>query len=209
MSASGEVIYIIDDEAGMRRALTRLLRAEGYVVRAFASAREFLAEDHHKGVACLLLDVAMPDLNVLDLQRQLTQAGILMPIVFLTGTGDIPMSVQAIKSGAVDFLTKPVNDADLLRAVRAALERAGEQRSEIAEAALLGERLAKLTPRELEVMRHVVTGKLNKQIAAELGTGEQNIKIHRGRVMEKMEVESLADLVRAAARLGLDRKTVL
>ena len=142
----------------------------------------------------------------MDLQQRLTHAGILLPIVFLTGHGDIPMSVQAIKAGAVDFLTKPVNDADLLRAVRAALQRAAEQHERASETAKLRERLASLTPREREVMDHVVAGRLNKQIAGDLGTGEHTIKVHRARVMQKLGVESLADLVRVAENLGTGGK---
>ena len=203
MSMPGGIIYVVDDEAGMRKALTRLLRAEGFDVRAFASAREFLAASHAEESACLVLDVTMPELDGLELQRRLTRAGGLVPVVFLTGNGDIPMSVRAIKEGAVDFLTKPVNDADLLRAVRTALELAASRKTAHAETAALSARYASLTPREREVMAHVVAGELNKQIAAALGTGEQNIKIHRSRVMEKMGVESLADLVRAAGRLGV------
>jgi len=199
------IVHVVDDEAGMRKALARLLRAEGFEVRAFATAREFLAAYRAEETACLILDVAMPDLDGLELQRQLTHAGALVPIVFLTGHGDIPMSVRAIKSGAVDFLTKPVNDADLLRAVRAALHLAATRDAEQAANAALAARHATLTPREREVMALVVAGKLNKQIAAALGAGEQNIKIHRGRVMEKMAVESLADLVRAAERLGIGK----
>ena len=205
MSTPGGIIYVVDDEAGMRKALTRLLRADGFDVRAFASAQDFLAAHRAEETACLVLDVAMPGLDGIELQRRLTHAGALVPIVFLTGTGDIPMSVRAIKAGAVDFLTKPVNDADLLRAVRAALALAASSKIEHAEQAALAERLATLTPREREVMAHVVAGQLNKQIAGDLGTSEQNIKIHRGRVMEKMGVESLADLVRAAERLGIGK----
>jgi len=143
----------------------------------------------------------MPELDGLHLQRRLTHDGILLPIVFLTGHGDIPMSVRAMKAGAVDFLTKPVKDTDLLRAVRAALVRAAEQH----EIAVISARLSHLTPREREVMKHVIAGKLNKQIAFDLGTGEQNIKIHRGRVMHKMGIASVADLVRIAEKLGIDR----
>lgn len=205
MSTPGGIIYVVDDEAGMRKALTRLLRAEGFDVRAFASAQDFLAAHRAEEIACLVLDVAMPGLDGIELQRRLTHAGALVPIVFLTGTGDIPMSVRAIKDGAVDFLTKPVNDADLLRAVRAALALAASRKTEHTAHAALAERLATLTPREREVMAHVVAGQLNKQIAGDLGTSEQNIKIHRGRVMEKMGVESLADLVRAAERLGIGK----
>ena len=203
MSPPPPTVHIVDDEAGMRKALTRLLRAEDFEVRAFASALEFLAAYRVEETACLVLDVTMPELDGLELQRRLTHAGALVPIVFLTGKGDIPMSVRAIKDGAVDFLTKPVNDADLLRAVRIALQLAASRKTEHAATAALAERYASLTPREREVMAHVVAGELNKQIAATLGTGEQNIKIHRGRVMQKMGVESLADLVRVAERLGI------
>lgn len=206
MSAPCGTVFLLDDEAGMVRALTRLLSVEGFTVRGFTSARAFLDSCPTEEPSCLVLDVAMPELDGLELQRRLTEAGNLMPIVFLTGHGDIPMTVQAIKAGAVDFLTKPVNDTDLLRAVRSALQRAVEQRESISEMALLRERCSHLTPREREVMEHVVRGQLNKQIAAELGIGAHSIKIHRSRVMEKMEVESLADLVRAATRLGVGRK---
>ena len=209
MSGPGGIVYVVDDEPGMRKALTRLLRAEGLGVRAFASAREFLAAYDVEETACLLLDVEMPELNGLELQGRLTHAGVPVPIVFLTGRGDIPMSVRAIKSGAVDFLTKPVNDTALLRAVRAALQIAASQKSAQAALAALTERFARLTPREREVMTHVVAGKLNKQIAADLGAAEQTIKIHRGRVMEKMGIESLADLVRAAEQLNIGRSSEL
>jgi FixJ family two-component response regulator len=196
-------VFLLDDEAGMLKALTRLLEAESFAVRAFTSAKAFLESYRPEAFSCLVLDVAMPELNGLELQQRLTQAGVLLPIVFLTGHGDIPMSVQAIKVGALDFLTKPVKDVDLLRAVRAALQRAAEQRESIMEAALLRQRYSVLTPREREVMAHVIAGELNKQVAYALGIGEHTIKVHRSRVMEKMGVESLPDLVRAAKRLGL------
>lgn len=202
MNASHSTVFLLDDEPGMLKALARLLKAEGFTVQAFTSAKTFLESYRPEILGCLVLDVAMPELNGLELQQHLTRSGFLLPIVFLTGHGDIPMSVQAIKAGAVDFLTKPVKDADLLRAVRAALQRAVEQRDLISEIALLRRRYASLTPRESEVMAHVVAGQLNKQVAGELGIGEHTIKIHRARVMEKMGVESLADLVRAAERLG-------
>ncbi len=205
MNAVGGIVYIVDDEAGMRKALSRLLRTEGFDPRTFATAREFLLAYRPGETACLVLDVAMPGLDGLELQRRLTHLGLLVPIVFLTGHGDIPMSVSAIKEGAVDFLTKPVNDADLLRALRTGLELAATRRAEQAANALLTARHATLTPREREIMEHVIAGKLNKQIAADLGTGEQNIKIHRGRVMSKMGVVSVADLVRAAQRLGIGK----
>jgi len=203
MSENNSTIFILDDEPGMLKALMRLLKAEGFTVQAFTSAKAFLESYSPETLSCMVLDVAMPELNGLELQEHLTRSGLLLPIVFLTGHGDIPMSVQAIKAGAVDFLTKPVKDADLLRAVRAALQRAVEQRELILEIASLRQRYNSLTPRESEVMALVVAGHLNKQIAADLGTGEHTIKVHRARVMEKMGFEALADLVRAGERLGL------
>ncbi len=201
MNTDTATIYIVDDEPGMRKALCRLLRAEGFGAQAFASPHEFLAGYDAEVAACLLLDVAMPEIGGMEFQQLLAKRGLQIPIVFLTAHGDIPMSVRAVKAGATDFLTKPVNDADLLRAVRAALETAAKQAAEQSVQKSLTTRHATLTPREREVMALVVTGMLNKQIAAQLGTGEQNIKIHRSRVMEKMGVTSLADLVRAAERL--------
>jgi FixJ family two-component response regulator len=198
-------VFLLDDEPGMLKALTRLLKAEGFTVRAFTSAKAFLESYQPEALSCLVLDVAMPELDGLELQQRLTRAGILLPTVFLTGHGDIPMSVQAIKAGALDFLTKPVKDVDLLRAVRAALQRAAEQREIIAATALLRQRYSSLTAREREVMAHVVAGELNKQVADALGIGEHTIKVHRSRVMDKMGVQSLADLVRAAERLGLGK----
>ena len=198
---SNPTVYLLDDEPGMVKAVTRLLRARGFEVQGFTTPSSFLDAYRPGSDSCLVLDVAMPELDGLHLQRRLTHDGILLPIVFLTGHGDIPMSVRAMKAGAVDFLTKPVKDTDLLRAVRAALVRAAEQH----EIAVISARLSHLTPREREVMKHVIAGKLNKQIAFDLGTGEQNIKIHRGRVMHKMGIESVADLVRIAEKLGIER----
>ena len=198
---SNPTVYLLDDEPGMVKAVTRLLRARGFEVQGFTTPSSFLDAYRPGSDSCLVLDVAMPELDGLHLQRRLTHDGILLPIVFLTGHGDIPMSVRAMKAGAVDFLTKPVKDTDLLRAVRAALVRAAEQH----EIAVISARLSHLTRREREVMKHVIAGKLNKQIAFDLGTGEQNIKIHRGRVMHKMGIESVADLVRIAEKLGIDR----
>ena len=204
-STANGIVYVVDDEAGMRKALTRLLRAEGFEVRAFESARDFLAAYQVEEIACIVLDVSMPEVGGVELQRRLKQADIFAPIVFLTGHGDIPTGVHAIKSGAVDFLTKPVNDAALLHAVRAALQKAASEKNAHATTTGLAARYATLTPREREVMSHVVTGKLNKQIAADLGIVLQTIKRHRGRVMEKMGVVSIADLVRAAQVLHLEK----
>jgi FixJ family two-component response regulator len=201
-------VYVLDDEREMVKALTRLLRAKRFEVRGFTSVRAFLEAGRPEGTACLVLDVAMPELDGLELQRHLTRQGILIPIIFLTGHGDIPMSVRAIKAGATDFLTKPVDAALLIQAVRTALQAAETRRREIAETEALAARMAGLTPREREVMEHVVAGELNKQIAAELGTGEQNIKLHRAHIMKKMGVQSLAELVRAAERLGVGKRAI-
>jgi FixJ family two-component response regulator len=203
MSTVGQSVYLLDDDPEVLKALSRLLRAEGFPVRAFSSAHEFLAEYRPDEPACVLLDVAMPEMDGLELQRRLTNTGTVPPIVFLTGRGDIPTSVRAMKSGASDFLTKPVDDVTLLRTVRSALRAAVEQRHAISETAAIVARYHSLTPREREVMAQVVDGMLNKQIAAALGASEKTIKVHRARVMEKMGVESVADLVRAAGKLGL------
>ena len=203
MSTSNGIVYLLDDEPELVKALTRLLRGKHFDVRGFTSVRAFLEAYRPQDTACLVLDVTMPELNGLELQRQLTHQGILIPIIFLTAHGDVPMSVRAIKAGATDFLIKPVDAAVLVPAVRAALQTAETQRQTIAETAALAARLATLTPREREVMQHVVAGQLHNHIAAEPGTGEQNIKVHRASVMKKMGVESLADLVRAAERLGI------
>lgn len=201
MNHQDGIVYLLDDDLAMVKALTRLLRAKQFNVREFTSVRVFLEACQPQNPACLVLDVAMPELNGLELQRRLTHQGILIPIIFLTGHGDIPMSVRAIKAGATDFLIKPVDATALVRAVRAALEISHTQRESIREIAAITARFATLTPREREVMEHVVAGKLNKQIAADLGTGEQNIKLHRAHVMQKMAVESVADLVRVVERL--------
>ncbi|MCL4181413.1 MAG: response regulator [Verrucomicrobia bacterium] len=205
MSTPAGIVYVLDDEPEMVKALTRLLRAKHFDVRGFVSVDAFLKAYGPHECACLVLDVAMPELDGLELQRRLSQQQLPLPIIFLTGHGDIPMSVRAIKAGATDFLTKPVDAAALVPAVCAALQAAETRRRTFAEIEVLKARLASLTPREREVMEHVVAGQLNKQIAADLGTGEQNIKLHRAHIMEKMGVESLAELVRAAARLGVGK----
>ena len=203
MSATTPTIFIVDDDPAVLKGLGRLLRSARLAFVTFSSPNEFLQCFDPATPGCLVLDVAMPGLNGLELQAALAEKGCTIPIIFLTGHGDIPMSVQAMKRGALDFLTKPVNDEDLLKAVRAALEKDRGTRQARAELGDLQARLDSLTPREREVFVHVVSGQLNKQIAADLGTVEKTIKVHRARVMEKMGVESLADLVRAAERLCL------
>ena len=203
MNTVNGIVYVLDDEPEMVKALTRVLRARRCEVLGFTSVRAFLDAYRPEHTACLVLDVAMPELDGLALQQRLTHEGILIPIIFLTGHGNIPLTVRAIKAGATDFLTKPVDAGTLVRAVRAALQLAQNQRQAVAEMAGLTARLASLTPRQREVMERVVAGQLNKQIAFDLGTGEPNIKLLRAHVMRKMGVESLADLVRAAGRLGI------
>ncbi len=199
-------IFLVDDDASVRRALTRLIKSAGYQVEAFASAREFLERGaNHDGPSCLVLDVRMPGLSGLDLQRELRRLNETLPIIFITGHGDIPTSVDAMKAGAVDFIPKPFKASVLLRALEQALARAVHDRTEQSELADIQRRLETLTAREREVMALVVSGMLNKQIAFELGTVEKTIKVHRARVMEKMEVESFADLVRLAARAGIGK----
>jgi len=196
-------IFLVDDDLAVRKALSRVLRGEVWTVEAFDSAEAFLAHDKRRGTGCLVLDVAMPGIDGFALQRLLAEEGSAMPIVFLTGHGDIPMSVQAMKHGAVDFLTKPVNGQALLRAVRAALALDASTRQARTEMADLEDRLASLTPREREVLAAVVKGKLNKQIAGELGIVEQTVKFHRARIMDRMRVRTLAELMHVAIRLGV------
>lgn len=198
---------MVDDDPSVLRALTRLFAAAGLEACAFPSPAAFLQAHDPATPGCLVLDLALPGLDGLELQQALTVSDCARPIVFITGRGDIPTSVRAMKGGAVDFLTKPVNDRDLLAAVRNALEIDRLAREAQAEMDGLRERLAALTPREREVLGHVVAGRLNKQIAADLGTVEKTIKVHRARIMEKMAVRSLADLVRIAERLGIPPAT--
>jgi FixJ family two-component response regulator len=203
MTPVRETVFIVDDDASVREALGNLMRSVGLHAQLFASAQEFLKTPQPDSAACLILDVRMPGLGGLDCQRQLAEAGFHVPIVFMTGHGDIPMSVRAIKAGAVDFLTKPFRDQDLLDAVQQALDRDRMRRAVEQTITDLRERFRTLTPRQREVMVWVVAGRLNKQIAAELGTSEVTVKVHRGHVMRKMQADSVADLVRMAGTLGL------
>jgi len=196
-------VFVVDDDPGVLRALTRLLVAAGFEARPFPSPAAFLEQHDPATPGCLVLDVALPGLDGLQLQQTLTASGAGRPIVFITGRGDIPSSVRAMKAGAVDFLTKPVNDRELLAAVRNAIEMNRRARVAQIELDALGQRLASLTPREREVLAHVVAGRLNKQIAADLGTVEKTIKVHRARIMQKTAARSLAELVRIADKLGI------
>ena len=199
-----QVVFVVDDDASMRDAISRLLNAVGLTVQTFASAREFLAGRLPDVPGCVVLDVRLPGLSGLDLQREMVERGIHIPVIFITGHGDIPMSVQAMKAGAVEFLTKPFRDQDLLDAVRSGIQLDRQGRKERAELAELRDGLRQLTPREREVMSLVVAGLLNKQIALRLDASEKTIKIHRGHVMQKMRADSLADLVRMSQKLGIE-----
>ena len=205
MSAAESTVFVIDDEPSVRKSLDRLLKAAGYRVQTFASAREFLQHDPDVGVGCLVLDVQMPDLNGLDLQRALTETDRPVPIIFITGHGDIPMSVRAMKGGAIDFLSKPFDAKDLLEAIARALETAQLQSTQRAESGDVKRLLATLTPREHEVMLEVITGRPNKQIAATLGTSEKTVKVHRGRLTRKLGVDSVAALVRLLSNRSTPR----
>lgn len=205
MTTVRSMVYVVDDDASVRKSLARLLSATGYQVAVFASGREFLAREHPVPdcPACLILDMRLPDLGGLELQSLMRDAGDSLPILFATGFGDVTSSVQAMKVGAVDFLTKPLNPDQLLAAVDAAIQLDAARRRARADLGMLDQRLARLTPRERQVMGLVATGMLNKQIAGRLGTCERTIKAHRARVMQKMQAGSVAELVRMADRLGV------
>jgi FixJ family two-component response regulator len=203
MATAETIVFVVDDDPSFRRSTRMLIESAGLSVQAFSSAEEFLHSRRPEIPACLVLDVRLPHLSGLDLQRELARAGIQIPIIFLTGHGDIPMTVQAMKAGAIEFLTKPFREQDLLDAIHRATNFDRAARLQRAKLEVLRERYHSLTAREREVMAHVVAGMLNKQVAQELGTTEKTIKVHRGHIMQKMGARSLADLVRTAERLGI------
>ena len=203
MTAGDPIVFVVDDDAAVRDAIKDLLESVGMGVETFASGREFLERMPVEAASCLILDVRLPGRSGLEFQRELLAAQVEIPIVFITGHGDIPMTVEAMKAGAVDFLTKPFRDQDLLDAIHKAVERDRQRREQVGDLAQVRRRYEQLSPREREVMLLVIRGLLNKQIAGELGTSETTVKIQRGQMMKKMEAESLPDLVRMAERLSI------
>ena len=200
------MVIVVDDDVSIREALKNLLRSVGLKAKTFGKAEEFLSSEPVSAPSCLILDVRLPGQSGLDVQRQLAETNHQIPIVFITGHGDIPMSVRAVKAGAVEFLTKPFRDQDLLDAVRQALERDRQRRTQEAETTKLRKHYASLTSREQEVLGFILRGYINKQIAAEIGLSEPTVKLHRSRLMHKMQANSLAELIRMAQTLGLPRK---
>jgi RNA polymerase sigma factor (sigma-70 family) len=200
MSPSNAIIFVVDDDTSVRNAVKRLIRSLGFTVETFDSAQTFLKHEPHDGPACLVLDIRMPGTSGIQLQEQLADAGVQIPIIFITGHGNIPMSVKAMKAGAVDFIEKPFEDQKLIDAIHMAIARSKQLRKQQAELNKLQQRVYSLTPREHEVFRLVVSGMLNKQIAGDLGMSEKTVKVHRARVMQKMKAASLADLVRMAEK---------
>jgi FixJ family two-component response regulator len=201
--ANGPIVYVIDDDPSMRNAIEDLLQSVGLGIRVFPSAHEFFKAARTDAPGCIVLDVRLPGQSGLDFQRQISGTAMELPIVFITGHGDVPMSVRAMKSGAVEFLTKPFRDQELIDAIHAALERDRARRADASALADLRARFEGLTPREREVLMQVVCGRLNKQIAADLGLSEATVKMHRGQIMRKMQAGSLPELVRMADRLGV------
>jgi FixJ family two-component response regulator len=209
MTESDSVVFIIDDDLSVRRGLTFLLQSADYRVEAFESAEKFLARHHFPGSGCIILDVRLAGMTGFDLQEELSKADYHLPIIFITGHGDISMGVDAMKKGAVDFLAKPFEDDQLLGAIKRAIEQDKRARAKYDEFQSIRRRLEKLTPREYEIFRYVITGLLNKQIAAELNIAEQTVKIHRSRVMEKLGAYSVPDLVRMAEKAGISPPNVI
>ena len=203
MKADIPTVYVVDDDVSVLKALKRLIRSAGFNAETFDSTREFLNRGSYDSPCCLVLDVRMPDLSGIDLQQELSKLGLSIPIIFLTGHGTIPMSVQAMKAGAVDFLTKPCNDEELLQAIHQSIEKNRLERSEQAGLDSIRQRIDSLTQRENQVFRMVIAGMLNKQVGYELGISEKTVKTHRARVMQKMQTDSLAQLVRLAERVGI------
>lgn len=199
----GITVFVIDDDASVRRGLARLLRAADWNVEAFATAAEFLQRPQFMGTGCVVLDIRMPGMSGPELHERMSREGCSLPIIFLTGHGDVPSGVRAMKQGAVDFLLKPVDDHVLLEAIRQAVSRHAAEREKAAQQGEIQARLARLSPRELEVMKHVIQGKINKRIAADLGIAEKTVKTHRGEVMEKMAAGSVAELVRLCEAAGI------
>ena len=197
------VIFLVDDDSGVLKALTRILNTKGFEVRAFSSSIEFLAQHDSSVPGCAIFDVSMPGLDGIELQAALKAGGVERPVIFITGVGDIPVTVQAMKAGAIDFLTKPVKARELLAAIALAAEKESKAVELRGDLASINVRISKLTPREKEVLTHVIAGRLNKQIAGDLGTVEKTIKLHRSRMMHKIGVRTVADLVRIAERAGI------
>ena len=204
VTAFKPTVFVVDDDVSVRRGLSYLLVAAGYKVETYSSAEAFLTREKYDDVGCIILDVRMPGLGGMELQEKLIRSAYSMPIIFLTGHGEVALGVQAMKKGAVDFLTKPCDDDQLLAAVHSAIEKALQARAHLEETAETRRRIGLLTPREREILRYIITGMLNKQIAAKLGIAEITVKVHRGRIMEKLSVESVADLVRLAGKIGIE-----
>jgi FixJ family two-component response regulator len=204
MNDTAAWVFVVDADPSVRKSLTRLLRSAGWQAEAFASATEFLQHDRPDVSSCLVLDVQMPELDGLALQHSLSEGHIDLPIIFISAYGDIPMTVQAIKAGAVDFLPKPISENDLMSAVEQALAKDAQNRAVRSDVSLIRQRFESLSPREREVLSYVVGGKLNKQIGHQLGITEKTIKVHRGQVMRKMQAGSLAELVRMAEKVGIE-----
>jgi len=209
MTEAAPIVFVVDDDASVRRAIKRLVGSIGLQVEVFGSAHEFLSSKRPEAPSCLVLDIRLPGISGLDFQRTLADANIHIPIIFITAHGDIPMTVRAMKAGAVEFLAKPFRDQDLLDAIHVALELDRTRRQQESEIAILRKRLESLTPREREVLPLVVSGLLNKQIAGEIGTSENTVKVHRSQLMRKIGVGSLAELVRLAEKIGIPHKGAL